>query len=159
MLIDYKRDKYLSEFSHKTLQDRYLINGETSPQDAFARAAKAFSDNEAHAQRLYDYASKLWFMFSTPILSNGGTTRGLPISCFLNYVEDSRTGITNHYTENAFLSSVGGGVGGSWSAIRSVGAKTSNGSESTGVIPFMKVVDAEMLAFSQGVTRRGSYAA
>ena len=159
MLVDYKRDKYLSEFSHKTLQDRYLVDGETSPQDAFARAAKAFSDNEAHAQRLYDYASKLWFMFSTPILSNGGTTRGLPISCFLNYVEDSRTGITNHYTENAFLSSVGGGVGGSWSAIRSVGAKTSNGSESTGVIPFMKVVDAEMLAFSQGVTRRGSYAA
>ena len=159
MLIDYKRDNYLSEFSHKTLQDRYLIEGETSPQDAFARAAKAFSDNEAHAQRLYDYASKLWFMFSTPILSNGGTTRGLPISCFLNYVEDSREGITSHYTENAFLSSVGGGVGGSWSAIRSVGSKTSNGSESTGVIPFMKVVDAEMLAFSQGVTRRGSYAA
>ncbi|MBR19369.1 MAG: ribonucleotide-diphosphate reductase subunit alpha [Euryarchaeota archaeon] len=159
MLVDYKRDKYLSEFSHKTLQDRYLIDGETSPQDAFARAAKAFSDNEAHAQRLYDYASKLWFMFSTPILSNGGTTRGLPISCFLNYVEDSRTGITDHYTENAFLSSVGGGVGGSWSAVRSVGSKTSNGSESTGVIPFMKVVDAEMLAFSQGVTRRGSYAA
>ena len=159
MLIDYKRDNYLSEFSHKTLQDRYLIEGETSPQDAFARAARAFSDNEAHAQRLYDYASKLWFMFSTPILSNGGTTRGLPISCFLNYVEDSREGITSHYTENAFLSSVGGGVGGSWSAIRSVGSKTSNGSESTGVIPFMKVVDAEMLAFSQGVTRRGSYAA
>ncbi len=159
MLVDYKRDKYLSEFSHKTLQDRYLVDGETSPQDAFARAAKAFSDNEAHAQRLYDYASKLWFMFSTPILSNGGTTRGLPISCFLNYVEDSRTGITDHYTENAFLSSVGGGVGGSWSAVRSVGSKTSNGSESTGVIPFMKVVDAEMLAFSQGVTRRGSYAA
>ena len=159
MLINYKRDNYLSEFSHKTLADRYLIEGETSPQDAFARAAKAFSDNEAHAQRLYDYASKLWFMFSTPILSNGGTTRGLPISCFLNYVEDSREGITSHYTENAFLSSVGGGVGGSWSAIRSVGSKTSNGSESTGVIPFMKVVDAEMLAFSQGVTRRGSYAA
>ena len=159
MLINYKRDNYLSEFSHKTLADRYLIEGETSPQDAFARAARAFSDNEAHAQRLYDYASKLWFMFSTPILSNGGTTRGLPISCFLNYVEDSREGITSHYTENAFLSSVGGGVGGSWSAIRSVGSKTSNGSESTGVIPFMKVVDAEMLAFSQGVTRRGSYAA
>ena len=159
MLIDYKRDNYLSEFSHKTLQDRYLIEGETSPQDAFARAARAFSDNDAHAQRLYDYASKLWFMFSTPILSNGGTARGLPISCFLNYIEDSRTGLTGHYTENAFLSSVGGGVGGSWSDVRSVGSKTSNGSESTGVIPFMKVVDAEMLAFSQGVTRRGSYAA
>ena len=159
MLIDYKRDNYLSEFSHKTLQDRYLIAGETSPQDAFARAARAFSDNDAHAQRLYDYASKLWFMFSTPILSNGGTARGLPISCFLNYIEDSRTGLTGHYTETAFLSSVGGGIGGSWSDVRSVGSKTSNGSESTGVIPFMKVVDAEMLAFSQGVTRRGSYAA
>ena len=159
MLINYGRDKYLSEFSHKTLKDRYLVNGENSPQDAFARAAKAFSDDDAHAQRLYDYASKLWFMFSTPVLSNGGTTRGLPISCFLNYVEDSRQGITGHYTENAFLSSVGGGVGGCWSDVRSVGSKTSNGSESTGVIPFMKVVDAEMLAFSQGVTRRGSYAA
>ena len=159
MLINYDRDKYLSEFSHKTLQDRYLVNGEKSPQDAFARAAKAFSDDDEHAQRLYDYASKLWFMFSTPVLSNGGTTRGLPISCFLNYVEDSRQGITGHYTENAFLSSVGGGVGGCWSDVRSVGSKTSNGSESTGVIPFMKVVDAEMLAFSQGVTRRGSYAA
>ena len=159
MQLNYNRDKYLSEFSFKTLQDRYLIEGETSPQDAFARAAKAFSDNDAHAQRLYDYASKLWFMFSTPVLSNGGTKRGMPISCFLNYVDDSREGITNHYTENAYLSSVGGGVGGCWTGVRSVGSKTSNGSESTGVIPFLKVVDAEMLAFSQGVTRRGSYAA
>jgi ribonucleoside-diphosphate reductase alpha chain len=156
--IDFRRDRYLSQFSIKTLQDRYLVDGEGSPQQAFARAAKAFADNEEHAQRLYDYASKLWFMFSTPILSNGGTKRGLPISCFLNYVDDSRTGITDHYTENAFLSSVGGGVGGYWGDIRSVGSKTSNGSESTGVIPFLKVVDAEMLAFSQGVTRRGSYA-
>lgn len=159
MNIDYGRDRYLSEFSIKTLQDRYLVGQESSPQDAFARAAKAFADDDAHAQRLYDYASKLWFMFSTPILSNGGTTRGLPISCFLNHVDDSRHGITDHYTENAFLSSVGGGVGGCWSEIRSVGEPTANGSESTGVIPFIKVVDAEMLAFSQGVTRRGSYAA
>ena len=159
MQLNYSRDKYLSEFSIKTLEDRYLVGDEKSPQDAFARAALSFSDNEEHAQRLYDYASKLWFMFSTPILSNGGTKRGLPISCFLNYVDDSREGITDHYTENAFLSSVGGGVGGCWSGVRSVGSKTSNGSESTGVIPFMKVVDAEMLAFSQGVTRRGSYAA
>ena len=159
MQLSYNRDKYLSEFSFKTLQDRYLIEGENSPQDAFARAAKSFADDEAHAQRLYDYASQLWFMFSTPILSNGGTKRGLPISCFLNYADDSRTGITDHYVENAFLSSVGGGIGGCWNGVRSVGSKTSNGSESTGVIPFMKVVDAEMLAFSQGVTRRGSYAA
>jgi ribonucleoside-diphosphate reductase alpha chain len=157
--VDLSRDKLLSEFSFKTLQDRYLVAGETSPQHAFARAAKAFASNEEHAQRLYDYASNLWFMFSTPILSNGGTDRGLPISCFLNYVDDSRTGITDHYTENAFLSSVGGGIGGNWSGLRSVGSKTSRGSESTGVIPFLKVVDAEMLAFSQGVTRRGSYAA
>ena len=112
VVIDYKRDRYLSEFSIKTLEDRYLVNEEKSPQEAFARAAKAFADDEAHAQRLYNYASKLWFMFSTPILSNGGTNRGLPISCFLNYIYDSRTGITNHYTENAFLSSVGGGIGG-----------------------------------------------
>jgi ribonucleoside-diphosphate reductase alpha chain len=159
MQLSYNRDNYLSEFSLKTLEDRYFIEGEKSPQEAFGRAAKAFADDDEHAQRLYDYASKLWFMFSTPILSNGGTTRGLPISCFLNYVEDSREGLTNHYTENAFLSSVGGGVGGCWTGVRSVGSKTSNGSESTGVIPFLKVVDAEMLAFSQGVTRRGSYAA
>ncbi len=159
MQLSYNRDKYLSDFSFKTLEDRYLMEGETSPQQAFARAAEAFADNDEHAQRLYDYASKLWFMFSTPVLSNGGTNRGMPISCFLNYVEDSRGGITDHYTENAFLSSVGGGVGGCWSGVRSVGSKTSNGSESTGVIPFLKVVDAEMLAFSQGITRRGSYAA
>ncbi len=159
MQLSYNRDNYLSEFSLKTLEDRYFVDGEKSPQEAFGRAAKAFADDDAHAQRLYDYASKLWFMFSTPILSNGGTTRGLPISCFLNYVDDSREGITSHYTENAFLSSVGGGVGGCWTGVRSVGSKTSNGSESTGVIPFLKVVDAEMLAFSQGVTRRGSYAA
>ena len=159
MDIYYNRDKYLSEFSIKTLNDRYMLDNEVSPQEAFARAAKAFADDEAHAQRLYDYASKLWFMFSTPVLSNGGTSRGMPISCFLNHVEDSRGGITSHYTENAFLSSVGGGIGGDWSSVRGVGSSTSNGSESTGVIPFLKVVDGEMLAFSQGITRRGSYAA
>ena len=156
--IDYSKDSLLDEFSLRTLQERYMIPGETSPQEAFARAAQAFADDEAHAQRLYDYVSKQWFMFATPVLSNGGTKRGLPISCFLNYVDDSREGITEHYTENAYLSSFGGGIGGTWSSVRSQGTKTSKGSESTGVIPFMKVVDAEMLAFSQGVTRRGSYA-
>ena len=158
VIIDYDRDELLDEFSLKTLQDRYMLETEKSPQEAFARAAAAFSDDDSHAQRMYDYASKLWFMFSTPILTNGGTDRGLPISCFLNYVEDSRGGISDHYTENAWLSSVGGGIGGTWSSVRSVGSTTSRGSESTGVIPFMKVVDAQMLAFSQGVTRRGSYA-
>ena len=158
MKIDYSKDNLLPDFAIKTLQDRYMVGDEKSPQEAFARAAKAFADDDDHAQRLYDYASNLWFMFATPVLSNGGTERGMPISCFLNYVEDSREGITDHYTENAYLSSYGGGIGGSWSSVRSQGTKTSKGSESTGAIPFMKVVDAEMLAFSQGVTRRGSYA-
>jgi len=157
--IDYSKDSLLDEFALATLRDRYMVAGENSPQEAFARAAEAFADDDAHAQRLYDYVSNLWFMFATPILSNGGTTRGLPISCFLNYVDDSREGITEHYVENAFLSSFGGGIGGTWSDVRSQGTPTSKGSESTGVIPFVKVVDAEMLAFSQGVTRRGSYAA
>ena len=157
--IDYKRDSLLDEFALATLRDRYMIPGEESPQEAFARAAEAFADDEAHAQRLYDYVSQMWFMFATPVLSNGGTKRGLPISCFLNYVDDSREGITDHFTENAFLSSFGGGIGGTWSDVRSSGTRTSKGSESTGVVPFVKVVDSEMLAFSQGVTRRGSYAA
>ena len=157
--IDYSKDSLLDEFALATLRDRYMVAGENSPQEAFARAAEAFADDDAHAQRLYDYVSNLWFMFATPILSNGGTTRGLPISCFLNYVDDSREGITEHYVENAFLSYFGGGIGGTWSDVRSQGTPTSKGSESTGVIPFVKVVDAEMLAFSQGVTRRGSYAA
>ena len=156
--IDFSKDSLLDDFAQATLKDRYMVGDETSPQEAFARAAMAFADDEAHAQRLYDYVSKLWFMFATPVLSNGGTRRGLPISCFLNYVDDSREGITGHYTENAFLSSFGVGIGGSWSDVRASGTKTSKGSESTGVVPFMKVVDAEMLAFSQGVTRRGSYA-
>ena len=157
--LDFKKDKNLDEFAITTLKDRYMVPGEESPQEAFARAAMAFADDDAHAQRLYDYVSNLWFMFATPVLSNGGTSRGLPISCFLNYVEDSREGITDHYVENAFLSSFGGGIGGHWSDVRAQGTKTSKGSESTGVIPFVKVVDAEMLAFSQGATRRGSYAA
>ena len=158
MKLDYRRDNLFDEFAIATLKDRYMVADETSPQEAFARAARAFSDDDDHAQRLYDYASQHWFMFATPLLSNGGTERGLPISCFLNYVDDSREGITEHYTENAYLSSFGGGIGGTWSDVRSQGTKTSKGSESTGVIPFMRVVDAEMLAFSQGITRRGSYA-
>ena len=143
--IDYSRDKLFDEFGIMTLEDRYMVADETSPQQAFARAAKVFSDDDDHAQRLYDYVSNHWFMFATPLLSNGGTERGLPISCFLNYVDDSREGITEHYTENAYLSSFGGGIGGSWSEVRAQGTRTSKGSESTGVIPFMKVVDAEMI--------------
>ena len=111
------------------------------------------------AERIYSYASRLWFMYSTPVLSNAGSKRGMPISCFLNYVGDSREGLTGHYTENAWLASVGGGIGGYWGHIRSDGTMTSGGSQSSGSIPFLHVVDSEILAFSQGKTRRGSYAA
>jgi len=156
--IEYSRDNFLTESGKIILKDRYLLPTEASPQDAFARAAKTFADDQAHAQRLYDYASKLWFMFSTPVLSNGGTTRGLPISCFLNYVDDSREGLADHYTENIWLSSMGGGIGGYWGDVRSQGMATSIGNKTTGVIPFMHVVDSQMTAFHQGATRRGSYA-
>ncbi len=157
--MDYSKDNLLTDFGKTTLKDRYLLPDETSPQDAFMRAAKAFSDNEEMAERIYEYASDLWFMFSTPILSNAGTKRGMPISCFLNYVGDSRGALAGHYTENAWLASVGGGIGGYWGHVRSDGTMTSGGSQSSGVIPFMHVVDSEILAFSQGKTRRGSYAA
>ena len=162
--IDYDRDKKLDNFSISTVEDRYLWNDETSCQEAFARAAVFVSTYKGHtdfemAQRIYNYASNLWFMFSTPILSNGGTTRGLPISCFLNYVPDSRDGLSKHYDENIWLASAGGGIGGYWGDIRSDGVPTKHGSKSTGSIPFMHVVDSQMLAFNQGTTRRGSYAA
>lgn len=158
-MINYDRDELLTDFGKTTLKDRYLLPEETSPQEGFMRAAKAFSDNDEMAQRIYDYASKLWFMYSTPVLSNAGSKRGMPISCFLNYVGDSREGLTGHYTENAWLASVGGGIGGYWGDIRSDGTQTSGGSQSSGSIPFLHVVDSEILAFSQGKTRRGSYAA
>lgn len=159
ILIDLSRDGLLTESGVATLRDRYMTAEEVSPQEAFARAACAFATDAAHAQRIYDYASRLWFMYSTPILSNGGTKRGQPISCFLNYVPDSRKGLTDHYTENAWLGSVGGGVGGYWGGIRTNGISTSGGSASSGAVPFMKVVDSEVLAFAQGITRRMSYAA
>ena len=155
---DYEKDKLLTKFGTEILKDRYMLPEEKSPQDAFVRAATAFADNAAHAQRLYNYVSNQWFMFASPILSNGGTDRGLPISCFLNYVNDSRDGLAEHYTENIWLSSMGGGIGGYWGHIRSQGQSTSKGNKTTGVIPFMHVVDSQMIAFNQGATRRGSYA-
>jgi len=162
--IDYGREKSLDNFSLNTLIDRYFWEEETYAQEAYARASIFGSTYKgtvdySMAQRLYEYSSRNWFMFSTPILSNGGTTRGLPISCFLNYVPDSRSGLSDHYDENVWLSSSGGGIGGYWGEVRSNGIATSNGSRSTGSIPFMHVVDSQMLAFNQGVTRRGSYAA
>ncbi len=162
--INYDNEKKLDKFSRDTLKDRYFTGEETHAQEAFARAAtfgatfKGVTDFEL-AQRLYQYSSSCWFMFSTPILSNGGTSRGLPISCFLNYVPDSRSGLSSHYDENIWLASSGGGIGGFWGDVRSNGVSTTHGSKSTGSIPFMHVVDSQMLAFNQGVTRRGSYAA
>ena len=162
--INYDNESKLDKFSLDTLRDRYFIEGETHAQEAFARASvfgatyKGVTDYQL-AQRLYEYSSNCWFMFSTPILSNGGTKRGLPISCFLNYVPDSRTGLSAHYDENIWLASSGGGIGGYWGDVRSNGVSTTHGSKSTGSIPFMHVVDSQMLAFNQGVTRRGSYAA
>ena len=162
--IDLNKETKLDQFSINTLKDRYFWENETYAQQAFARASvfgATYKENTDYdlAQRLYEYASSCWFMFSTPILSNGGTSRGLPISCFLNYVPDSRFGLSDHYDENIWLASAGGGVGGYCGAVRSNGTSTSNASKSTGSIPFMHVVDSQMLAFNQGVTRRGSYAA
>ena len=162
--INYSNEKILDKFSLDTLKDRYLWENETHAQEAFARASVFAATYKGHtdfelAQRLYHYSSNCWFMFSTPILSNGGTSRGLPISCFLNYVPDSRDGLSAHYDENIWLASSGGGIGGFWGDIRSNGISTSSGSRSTGSIPFIHVVDSQMLAFNQGVTRRGSYAA
>ena len=172
--INYDNEKRLDKFSLDTLRDRYLWEKwneqgeleikETHAQEAFARASVFGATYKGHtdfelAQRLYEYSSKCWFMFSTPILSNGGTSRGLPISCFLNYVPDSLDGLADHYVENIWLASSGGGIGGYWGDIRSNGISTTHGSKSTGSIPFMHVVDSQMIGFNQGITRRGSYAA
>lgn len=152
-------DLKLSDFSLTTLKDRYLLPTESSPQEAFARAATAFSDSPEMAQRIYNYVSKGWMMYSSPVLSNGGTDRGMPISCFLNNVDDSIAGILDHYTENGHLTVQGGGIGGYWGNIRSKGAKVRSTGTTPGLIPFIGVVDRQMLAFSQAENRRGSYAA
>lgn len=150
IMIDYGRDGLFSPYAIEILKERYLVEGETSPQEAFARVCLAFADDEAHAQRLYEAVSLHHFMFATPVLANGGTTRGLPISCFLNYVPDTKLGIRHAYDEVSELSSLGGGIGMYWGDVRPAGKK------GTGTIPFIGVVDRLMLAFNQGTTRRGS---
>ena len=156
--IDEARDKLLSEQANKLLKDYYCQTGETSPQQAFARASKAYSygDNKL-AQRIYDYASKGWFMFASPVLSNAPLNnkkiKALPISCFLSFVPDSLEGLIDHTAELRWLSVKGGGVGGHWSAVRSVS------DIAPGPIPFLHTVDADMIAYRQGKTRKGSYAA
>jgi len=155
--LDYSRDNLLTDFGKATLKDRYLINDETF-QEMFARVACAYADNQDHAQRLYDYISKLWFMPSTPILSNGGAKRGLPISCFLNSVSDSLDGIVSTWNENVLLASNGGGIGTYWGHVRSVGEPIGRAGKTSGIVPFIKVMDSLTLAISQGSLRRGSAA-
>ena len=155
--IDRSRDDLLTDFGKKTLEDRYLLAGE-SYQDMFARVATAFSDDAEHAQRVYDYMSQLWFMPATPVLSNGGADRGLPISCFLNAVGDSLDGIQNVWNENVALASNGGGIGTYWGGVRSIGEKVKGAGQTSGIIPFIRVMDSLTLAISQGSLRRGSAA-
>ena len=155
--IDSSRDALLTNFGRATLQDRYLLAGETA-QDLFARVARAYADDGAHAQRLYDYMSRLWFLPATPILSNGGTARGLPISCFLNAVEDNLDGIVSTWTENVWLASNGGGIGTYWGGVRSIGETVKGCGQTSGIIPFVRVMDSLTLAISQGSLRRGSAA-
>ena len=151
------RDENLTVFGKAVLKDRYLLENE-SYQDLFARVASYYADNQEHAQRLYDYISNLWFMPATPILSNGGTTRGLPISCFLNETEDSLEGIVNLWNENVWLAARGGGIGSYWGNLRSIGEKVRGNGKTSGVIPFICVQDSLTLAISQGSLRRGSSA-
>ncbi len=155
--IDRDRDSNLTEFGKATLKDRYLLP-EESFQDLFARVAMFYGDDSAHAQRLYDYISKLWFMPATPVLSNGGTDRGLPISCFLNECDDSLNGIVDLWNENVWLASRGGGIGSYWGNLRSIGEKVGRNGKTSGIIPFIRVQDSLTLAISQGSLRRGSAA-
>src|SRR5271169_6604558 len=154
---DPSRDDLLTDFGKATLEDRYLLPGET-PQDMFARVAMTYADDSDHAQRLYDYISKLWFMPATPVLSNGGTQRGLPISCFLNEASDSLDGIVGLWNENVWLASKGGGIGSYWGNLRSIGERVGAVGKTSGVIPFIRVMDSLTLAISQGSLRRGSAA-
>jgi len=155
--IDRSKDEKLTNFGKATLSDRYLGPNE-SYQDLFARVASTYADNNLHAQRLYNYISNLWFMPATPVLSNGGTKRGLPISCFLNEASDSLSGILDLWSENVWLAAKGGGIGSYWGNLRSIGEKIGRVGKTSGIIPFIKVMDSLTMAISQGSLRRGSAA-
>ena len=150
--IDLERDKLFDELGIKRLKESYMKEDEESPQQRFAFVSKSFGSNQDHAQRLYEYSSKHWLSYSTPILSFGRSKRGMPISCFLNYIEDTAEGLVDNLSETNWLSMFGGGVGIGF-GIRSADDK------STGVMPHLKIYDASSLAYRQGRTRRGSYAA
>jgi ribonucleoside-diphosphate reductase alpha chain len=157
VVVDRSRDADMTRFGIATLEDRYLLPGET-PQDMFARVAMTYADDSDHAQRLYDYISKLWFMPATPVLSNGGAKRGLPISCFLNECSDSLEGIVNLWNENVWLAALGGGIGSYWGNLRSIGEPVGRNGKTSGIVPFIRVQDSLTLAISQGSLRRGSAA-
>ena len=156
--IDDSRNEKLTDFGRAVLEDRYLLPGDRGFQDLIARVAMHYGDNSAHAQRIYDYISNLWFMPSTPVLSNGGTTRGLPISCFLNEASDSLDGIVGLWNENVWLAARGGGIGSYWGNLRSIGERVGHNGKTSGIIPFIRVMDSLTLAISQGSLRRGSAA-
>src|ERR1700712_875025 len=155
--VDRTRDRLLTDFGRATLDDRYLMPGEEY-QDLFARVASYYGDDHAHAQRIYDYISQMWFMPATPVLSNGGTQRGLSISCFLKEATDSLEGIVGLWNENVWLASKGGGIRSYWGNLRSIGEKVGQNGKTSGVIPFIRVMDSLTLAISQGSRRRGSAA-
>jgi ribonucleoside-diphosphate reductase alpha chain len=150
--VDYSRDALFDTLGVLRLKESYMRDDETSPQERFAFVSKAFGTDEAHAQRLYDYSSKHWLSYSTPILSFGRSARGLPISCFLPYLDDSSAGLVNTLSEVNWLSMLGGGVG------IGIGIRASD-DKSVGVMPHLRTYDASSLAYRQGRTRRGSYAA
>ena len=150
--VDYSRDGLFDELGLLRLKESYMREEESSPQERFAYVSSKFGSDPDHAQRLYNYSSKHWLSYSTPILSFGRSKRGLPISCFLNYIEDTAEGLVDNLSETNWLSMLGGGVGIGF-GIRSTDDK------STGVMPHLKIYDASSLAYRQGRTRRGSYAA
>ena len=154
---DNQRNDLLTDFGKAVLRDRYLMPDEDF-QDLFARVASYYGDDQAHADRLYDYMSRLWFMPSTPILSNGGLDRGLPISCFLNEADDSLRDIVALWNENVWLASKGGGIGSYWGNLRSIGEAVGRNGRTSGIVPFIRVMDSLTLAISQGSLRRGSAA-
>jgi ribonucleoside-diphosphate reductase alpha chain len=156
--VDHERNDLLTDFGKATLLDRYILPGDESFQDIFARVAMYYADDSAHAQRMYDYISRLWFMPATPVLSNGGTERGLPISCFLNEATDSLDGIVNLWNENVWLAAKGGGIGSYWGNLRGIGEGVKGSGKTSGIVPFVKVMDSQTLAISQGSLRRGSAA-
>lgn len=156
--LDNKKDSRLTKFAKVTLKERYLWKDETI-QQMFGRVATVNADNAEHAQRIYNYISDQWFMPATPVLSNSGHEKALPISCFLNSVGDSLEEINETYSENMWLAARGGGIGTSWSEVRSIGERVSEKGETSGIIPFIKIQDSMTLGISQGNLRRGSAAA